>query len=199
MEKKNMNNFQAQITYENTELVPILSSETIDYHYGKHHCGYAKKLNALVKDTKYAHEPLKEIIIQSRDVDQEIFNNAAQLFNHDFYWKSLKLNSNRPWGKLMHQIDAQFGSLEAFLDVYETFANRMFGSGWSWLVLGDTGLNFFNGSNAENPIGVPCKPLCVIDLWEHAYYIDYRNDRAAYINKIIRECINWDFCSQQMT
>jgi Fe-Mn family superoxide dismutase len=193
-----MNIFQAQIAYKNTSLIPILSSEAIDYHHGKHHCGYAKTLNSLIKNTKFADKTLEEIIIQSRSVDTKIFNNAAQLFNHDFYWKCLSPSIGKPTGKLKTLAENQFQSLEAFLSQYISSASTMFGSGWCWVVLENENLSFVNTQNAETPLGTNKKAICVIDLWEHAYYIDYRNDRASYINKIIRECINWEFCESQL-
>jgi Fe-Mn family superoxide dismutase len=188
--------FQAQNIH--TELTPVLSSKTIDYHYGKHHCGYAKTLNTLVEKTKFADKPLEEIIAQSRGVDQKIFNNAAQLFNHDFYWKCLNVSSEQPTGKLQHLAKAQFASFEEFVNQYIAHANTMFGSGWCWVVWEKGQLAFINTQNAETPVGTNQKAICVIDLWEHAYYIDYYNDRALYISRILKECINWKFCESQL-
>ncbi|MDR1983044.1 MAG: superoxide dismutase [Holosporaceae bacterium] len=193
-----MNIFQAQIAHKNTELIPILSSEAIDYHYGKHHCGYAKTLNSLIENTKFADKTLEEIIVQSRGVDGKIFNNAAQLFNHDFYWKCLATPTHGPTKKLKSLVENQFKSLDEFLNRYISFANTAFGSGWCWVVLENENLSFVNTQNAETPLGTDQKAICVIDLWEHAYYIDYRNDRALYISKIIKECINWEFCASQL-
>jgi Fe-Mn family superoxide dismutase len=190
--------FQAQNTHKNTELTPVLSSKIIDYHYGKHHCGYAKMLNTLVENTKFAGKTLEEIIVQSRNVDQKVFNNAAQLFNHDFYWKCLKISSDPPTEKFKSLVEAQFASLEKFIDQYIAYANTMFGSGWCWVVWEKGQLNFANTQNAETPVGMGQKEIYVIDLWEHAYYIDYYNDRASYIGRIIKECINWKFCAAQL-
>jgi Fe-Mn family superoxide dismutase len=193
-----MANFQAQIAYGNAELAPILSSETLGYHYGKHHCGYAKTLNSLIENTPFVDKSLEEIIVQSRGKSLKIFNNASQLFNHDFYWKCLKVSDDKPTGKLKALIESQFGSFDEFLNQYIAFANAMFGSGWCWLVFDGEKLSFANTENAENPIGTNQKPVCVIDLWEHAYYIDYRNDRASYVDKILRGCVNWEFCEKQI-
>lgn len=190
--------FSANIDYSNGALEPILSTETIDYHYGKHHTGYANTLNALVKGTEFQDMPLEEVIVRTRNKYQKIFNNAAQLFNHDFYWKCLKNNCSAPEQKLLKLINEQFGNFDNFRDEYTAFAGGMFGSGWSWLVIQDDQLKFFNTSNAENPLGSDMSPLCVIDLWEHAYYIDYRNNRAEYVRKIVTECINWDFCESRL-
>jgi Fe-Mn family superoxide dismutase len=189
---------QAQIPYKSSELVPILSNETLDYHYGKHHCGYANTLNTLITNTKFENLLLEEIIIQARNVDQKIFNNASQVFNHNFYWKCLKLSNEQPTQKLKNLIENQFGSFEGFIEQYKTTAGSMFGSGWCWLVIENETLSFINSQNAENPIGTNKKPICVIDLWEHSYYIDYRNDRASYISKVLNECINWKFCEEQI-
>ncbi|MDR1375767.1 MAG: superoxide dismutase [Holosporaceae bacterium] len=188
--------FSAKIPYANAELVPVLSSETLDYHYGKHHGGYASALNSLIIETKYAHKTLEEIILQSRGVDQKIFSNAAQLYNHDFYWSCLKVSNCKPDRKLKILVERQFGSVETFLGQYASFAHNMFGSGWCWFVQEGESLSFVNTQNAETPLGTNQRAICVIDLWEHAYYIDYRNNRAEYIDKITKQCINWEFCSQ---
>ncbi|MDR0968584.1 MAG: superoxide dismutase [Holosporaceae bacterium] len=192
-----MGAFQARISYKSEDLTPILSSETIDYHYGKHHCGYANTLNSLIENTKYADKTLEEIIIKSRGVDQKIFNNAAQLFNHDFYWSCLELGC-KPEGQLKMAVNNQFGSFEVFATQYAAFANTMFGSGWSWLVWESEKFSFVNTQNAETPVGTNQKAVCVIDLWEHAYYIDYRNNRAEYVDRILKRCVNWKFCGQQI-
>ncbi|MBR1733999.1 MAG: superoxide dismutase [Alphaproteobacteria bacterium] len=191
--------FSAQMEYSDQVLEPFLSSETINFHYGKHHVGYANTLNSLIKETEFHKLPLEQIIIQSRSKHPKIFNNASQLFNHNFYWKCLKKACNAPSGKLLSLINKQFGSFDKFLEDYITFAGTMFGSGWSWLVEENGKLKFLNTSNAENPIGSDAHALCVIDLWEHAYYIDYRNNRADYISKIVTNCINWNFCESLLT
>lgn len=190
--------FSAQIEYSERALEPILSSETINYHYGKHHSGYAATLNSLIEDTEFQDLSLKEIIIKSRNTHQKIFNNAAQLFNHDFYWKCLKNSSKLPLQKLLSLVNEQFGDFNKFREEYVSFAGTMFGSGWSWLVEENGKLKFLNTSNAENPIGSDVLPLCVIDLWEHSYYIDYRNNRGEYIKKIVMNCINWEFCESML-
>lgn len=188
----------AHIPYSNTELVPIISSETIDFHYGKHHCGYANTLNQLITDTEFAPLTLEEIIIKSQDNNIKIFNNASQLFNHDFYWQCLGVSKNYNANKMTAIAADQFKSFDAFLDEYISFANTMFGSGWSWLIHNNEGLSFINTQNAGTSIGLNGKALCVVDLWEHAYYIDYRNNRLDYITKTIKNCINWDFCEGKL-
>ncbi|MDR2629014.1 MAG: superoxide dismutase [Puniceicoccales bacterium] len=187
--------FKAQISYDNnTSLVPILSAETLDYHYGKHHVGYAKMLQTLVDGTDFVGRSLEEIVTAARGKNQKIFNNASQLFNHDFYWKCLKISERKPTGKLKNIVCSQYGSFDEFLREYISCANSLFGSGWSWLILENKKLLFVNTTNSEIPTGSDTKLICVIDLWEHAYYIDYRNDRSSYINNIITKCINWEFC-----
>lgn len=189
--------FSAQIAYDEDYLRPVISPETIRFHYGKHHQGYANTLNSLIQGTEFQNLPLEQIIVQSRDRQPKIFNNASQLFNHDFYWKCLKTSAEQPSKALGQAIQAQFGGFNAFCDAYIIFAGTIFGSGWSWLVAEGNQLKFINTTNAENPIGSEQKPVCVIDLWEHAYYIDYRNDRATYIKNLVKQGINWDFCESQ--
>lgn len=191
-----MNNFfEAKIPFENNALVPFLSEEELRYHYGKHHSGYANTLNSIISETDFVNMNLIDVIKSSRNVHQKIFNNAAQIYNHDFYWNCLTKETMKPKGKLEQLIKAQFGTFDDFIGKYIDFAGTLFGSGWSWIVEENDKLSFLNTSNAENPIGSNKKPVCVIDLWEHAYYIDYRNNRAKYIDAIVTNCINWDFCS----
>lgn len=189
--------FSAKFEHTEGEFGSILSAETIKYHYGKHHVGYANTLNKLIENTSFQTMSLEEIIINARGGNPKIFNNAAQLFNHDFYWRCARSTKTLPHGKLAELINAQFGDFNNFRQQYIDCANTMFGSGWSWLVLEGNELKFLNTSNAENPLGTSAVPLCVIDLWEHAYYIDYRNARADYIKTFVMNCINWEFCSSQ--
>ncbi|MDR1361832.1 MAG: superoxide dismutase [Holosporaceae bacterium] len=191
-----MSSFQATFPHKDSELEPILSAETVSYHYGKHHCGYAKKLGALLENTLFADQSLDEIIVQSRGKNPQIFNNAAQLFNHDFYWKCLKISTaETPPEPFRSVVVGQFGSFEDFANQYAETANAMFASGWSWLIWENGKLSFINTANAETIPGTAAVAVCVIDLWEHAYYIDYRHDRALYISKIIRNGLNWEFCN----
>ena len=190
--------FTPEINYQDNSLEPFLTSEAIKFHFGKHHVGYCNTLNSLIKNTEYENLPLTEIIIQSRNKDVKIFNNASQLFNHNFYWKCLKINGEAPNGKLKSLIEEQFGNFDTFLQKFIDHAGSLFGSGWCWLVNDHGKLKFLNTQNVENPIGTELIPLCVIDLWEHAYYIDYRNNRAEYLNKIVKNCINWNFCESQV-
>ena len=190
--------FSAQIEYSEKDMEPLLSSETINFHYGKHHIGYANTLSQLIKDTELQDLSLEQIIIKTRNVQPRIFNNAAQTFNHNFYWKCLKKDAALPSQKLLGMVCEQFENFEKFREEYINFAGTMFGSGWSWLVEENGKLKFLNTQNAENPIGTNANPLCVIDLWEHAYYIDYRNRRAEYVEKIVMNGLNWEFCESML-
>ena len=194
-----MNKFIASIPYSNEALEPLLSEETISFHYGKHHCGYAATLNQLIKDTDFEGRQLESIVIKARGVNQKIFNNAAQLYNHDFYWQCLKVSGDSPSGMLEQLIKEQFSGFDDFISQYQSFASTVFGSGWSWLVKNAKHqLEFINTQNAGTPLGTGSLPVCVIDLWEHAYYLDYRNNRAEYLKKLLATGINWNFCSEQL-
>ena len=186
--------FLAKIEHKYIDFEPFLSSESVECHYSKHHSGYANNLNELIKGTLFDGLPLEEIIIKSRGVNQKVFNNASQLFNHDFYWKCMAKSEKLPNSKLKNLIDSQFDDFDKFRQEYIAHAGTMFGSGWSWLILEDDKLKFLNTANAENPVGTDAIPLCVIDLWEHAYYIDYRSNRADYIKNFVMHCIDWEFC-----
>lgn len=195
-----MSNLNALIGTAESDVAPVLSAETILYHYGQHHCGYVRVLQTLIEGTEFANMDLEQIIIQSRGKHQKIFNNAAQIFNHNFYWQCLKTSSVRPTAGLKMKIEQQFSSFEDFLDKYIAFAGTLFGSGWSWLVINSDGdLEFLNTQNAETTVGTEFVPICVVDLWEHAYYIDYRHNRAEYIKSIITQCINWEMCEYEFS
>ena len=182
-----------QLPYEQTALEPYLSAETLSYHYGKHHAGYVNKLNTLIEETQYVDQSLEYIIKNS---DGSIFNNAAQVFNHDFYWHGLSPSSSIPSNKLSQQLISDFGSLEKFKEVFLNAATVFFGSGWVWLILDDNKqLSIETTSNADTPIIRHGRtPLLVCDVWEHAYYIDYRNGRPDYLENWWK-LINWEFVS----
>ncbi len=179
------------LPYERDALAPVISAETLDYHYGKHHQTYVTNLNNLVPGTEYENSTLEEII---RAADGGIFNNAAQVWNHTFYWNCLSPNGGgEPSGPLADAITKRFGSFDAFRDVFSKSAATNFGSGWTWLVKNAGGeLDVVNTSNAGNPMTDGLTPLLTIDVWEHAYYIDYRNARPQYLDEIWK-IINWDF------
>ncbi len=179
------------LPYERDALEPYISKETLDYHYGKHHNTYVVKLNGLVGGTDLENKPLEEIIKTS---EGGVFNNAAQIWNHTFYWNSLKPNGGgKPSGALAAAIDKAFGSFEEFVAKFDEMAVNNFGSSWTWLVKNPDGtVEIVNTSNAATPLTTDQKPLLTCDLWEHAYYIDYRNVRPDYL-KAFWALVNWEF------
>ena len=189
----------APLPYADDALAPTVSAKTISFHYGKHHAGYVKTLNGLIAGTKYEGLSLEEIVAASRGAgDTAIFNNAAQIWNHDFYWQSLAPagKGGEPSPELLAAINASFGSLDACKAALADAAVKRFGSGWAWLVMKDGKLVVESTSNAETPCGKPgVKPLLVIDVWEHAYYLDWQNARAAYVKAVVDGHLNWAFAS----
>lgn len=185
------------LPYPRNGLEPHISSETLDYHYGKHHQAYVTKLNAAIEGTDNADASLEEII---RQQDEATFNNAAQVWNHTFYWNSLSPNGGgAPSGDLAAAIIRDFGSVESFKEAFAAAAAGNFGSGWTWLIKNQDGkLSILNTDDADTPIVDPdLTPLLTVDVWEHAYYIDYRNDRGAYL-KSYWELVNWDFAASNL-
>jgi len=172
-------------------LDPVISAETIDFHYGKHHQAYVTNLNNLVPGTAFENASLEDIVMQA---DGGIFNNAAQVWNHTFYWNGLSPDGGgEPTGALGAAIDKAFGSFAAFKEAFIKSAVGNFGSGWTWLVRNENGsVSIVNTSNAANPLRDGMTPLLTIDVWEHAYYIDYRNARPKYLGEIWK-LVNWDF------
>ena len=183
------------LPYALDALEPRMSAETLEYHHGKHHRGYVNKLNELIKDTEFEDLPLEEIVRRSSGA---VFNNAAQAWNHAFYWECLApiKSRQRPSGKLAKAIETRFGSLEAFKDRFTQVSIDAFGSGWTWLVLDrDGSISVGSTSNAGTPIRTHGVPLLTCDVWEHAYYIDYRNERQQYV-QAFWELANWDFVNK---
>ena len=181
-----------KLPYALDALQPHISKETLEYHYGKHHQAYVTNLNKLVEGTDFAKKSLEEIIKTAPAGG--IFNNAAQVWNHTFYWHCLSpKGGNMPTGTLAAAIDKTFGSFEAFKEKFSTTAATTFGSGWAWLVKNSHGaLEIVSTSNAANPMTEGKTPLLTCDVWEHAYYIDYRNARPQYITAFWN-LVNWDF------
>ncbi len=181
------------LPYARNALVPHISEETLNYHYGKHHQTYVDKLNGLVEGTDMANQALEEIIKTSSG---PIFNNSAQIWNHTFYWNGLSPNGGgQPAGVLAEAIAKSFGSFEEFVAKFNNMAVNNFGSSWTWLVKNSDGsVEIVNTSNAATPLTTNQKPLLTCDLWEHAYYIDYRNVRPDYL-KAFWALVNWEFVS----
>ena len=179
------------LPYAKDALAPVISAETIEYHYGKHHQTYVTNLNNLIKGTEFENSTLEEIVLKSSG---GMFNNAAQVWNHTFYWNGLKPNGGgAPSGELAAAIDKAFGSFDEFKKQFTQKAITTFGSGWAWLVKNKDGsLSLESTSNAATPLTNGQKPLLTIDVWEHAYYIDYRNARAKYAEEFW-SIVNWDF------
>lgn len=184
------------LPFGNDALEPFISRETIDYHYGKHHQAYVTNLNKLMVGTEFENLPLEEIIKKSSG---GIFNNAAQVFNHTFYWNCLAPKAGgQPTGQLAEAINEAFGSFALFKEKFSAAAVGAFGSGWAWLVKNAAGqLEIVSTSNAGNPITDGKTPLLTCDVWEHAYYIDYRNARASYVEKFW-DLVNWDFVAANL-
>jgi Fe-Mn family superoxide dismutase len=184
------------LPYDRTALEPHISAETIDYHYSKHHQTYVTNLNNLIAGTEFESADLETIVRKSQG---GLFNNAAQVWNHTFYWNCLKPNGGgAPTGKLAEAIDDAFGSFDAFKAEFTKTAIGTFGSGWAWLVQrADGSLALVSTSNAATPLTGTDKPLLTCDVWEHAYYVDYRNARPKYV-EAFWNLVNWDFVSAQM-
>jgi Fe-Mn family superoxide dismutase len=185
-----------ELPYGLDALEPHISRETMDYHYGKHHRAYVNKLNGLIQDTDLEHLSLEAIIRAPRSLigrPGPIFNNAAQAWNHAFYWQCLTPRACTPGVAAAEAINAQFGSVEEFRRQFTQVALNTFGSGWAWLVGNNDGkLDIVSTSNADTPLTGDRIPLLTCDLWEHAYYIDYRNARAEYVTAFWK-VLNWDF------
>ncbi|MFC0678896.1 superoxide dismutase [Fe] [Lysobacter korlensis] len=184
------------LPYDRAALEPHISGETIDYHYGKHHKAYVDNLNKLVEDSDYAGKSLEEIIRSSQG---PVFNNSAQVWNHTFFWNCMAPNGGgEPTGKLADAINQAFGSFAAFKEQFTDTAIKTFGSGWAWLVQRTDGsLAIVSTSNANTPLTSDDKPLLTCDVWEHAYYIDYRNARPKFV-EAFWNVVNWDFVSSNM-
>jgi len=178
-----------------------ISARTIGLHYGKHHKTYVDKLNELVAGTKYADLPLEQVVQQSsrEEKDKKIFNNAGQHWNHSFFWNCLKPGGGGdPSGDLAGRIDRDLGGIETFRKDFEKAAIETFGGGWAWLVLKDGKLQIVSTSNAGTPIATGATPLLTIDVWEHAYYLDYENRRPEFVKTVISKLLNWDWAGQQL-
>lgn len=190
------------LPYERNALAPHISEETLNFHYGKHHQAYVTNLNKLIEGSDLEGKSLEEIIsIAAADSSKAgVFNNAAQVWNHTFYWHSMKADGGgAPTGKVAEMIDRDFGSYDKFKEAFSTAGATQFGSGWAWLVLNGGKLEVRKTPNAETPLtedGVT--PLLTMDVWEHAYYLDYQNARPKYIETFLDELVNWDFANQNL-
>jgi len=190
------------LPFEKIALEPYISARTLEFHYGKHHQTYVDNLNKLVSGTDLETETLENIIIKTKGSANQlsIFNNAAQIYNHEFFWKSLRPTSttSEPSPELLTLINSSFGSLENFYAEFKTAALGQFGSGWAWLVREGEALKIVKTSNADTPIAQGLKTLLTIDVWEHAYYLDYQNKRADYLEAILKNLLNWEFAQSNL-
>lgn len=186
------------LPYDLDALDPYLSKETLDFHYNKHHATYVKNLNNLVKDSPHKDQDLTGII-QKTEPGSGIFNNAAQVWNHTFYWQSMTPGGSKPpAGKLKQALEQSFGSLDDLRQNFSDAGTTLFGSGWVWLAVKNGGsVEIVKTSNADTPIRTGIQPLIVCDVWEHAYYIDYRNNRPKYLEEFWN-IINWDFAARNL-
>ncbi|MBI5325850.1 MAG: superoxide dismutase [Fe] [Ignavibacteriae bacterium] len=184
------------LPFPKDSLNPVISPETLDYHYGKHHAAYVNNLNNLIPGTQFENMKLEDIIKKS---EGGIFNNAAQTYNHTFFWNCLSPNSGgTPSGDIADAINKYFGSFKDFKEKFSKAAVTLFGSGWAWLAKNSDGsLEILQLSNAGTPLTLDKKPIITLDVWEHAYYIDYRNARPTFVEKFW-EIVNWDFANKQL-
>jgi Fe-Mn family superoxide dismutase len=191
-----------RLPYGDTDLDPVLSAETIGYHYGKHHNAYVVNLNNLTKDSPLANQSLDAVIAGAYGkADQVgIYNNAAQIWNHTFYWNSMKKGGGgAPGGRIGARIQSDFGGYDSFRSAFTTAAVSQFGSGWAWLVEDGGKLKMVKTANADGPAWMGTgKPLLVIDVWEHAYYVDFRNRRPDYVAAFLDKLVNWEFAESQL-
>jgi len=190
-----------KLPYPDTGLDPVISANTIGFHYGKHHKGYVDNLTKLVAGTELADLPLAKVVAATAgNADQTaVFNNAAQVWNHDFYWSSLKPGGGgEPPTELATRLEAAFGSVAACKEELKKAAMGQFGSGWAWLALDGEKLVVTKTGNADNPLTKGLKPLVTIDVWEHAYYLDYQNRRADYVQAVLDKLINWGFAAENL-
>lgn len=190
-----------ELPYEYTALAPHVSKETLEFHHDKHHAAYVNKYNAAVEGTEWDDKPIEDVIkaIAGDASKTGVFNNAAQAWNHTFYWNCMSPNGGgTPTGALADKINADFGSFDKFVEEFKQAGATQFGSGWAWLVLDNGTLKVTKSLNADNPLTKGQVPLLTMDVWEHAYYLDYQNKRPDYIDTYISKLVNWDFVAKNL-
>jgi Fe-Mn family superoxide dismutase len=189
------------LPYAQDALAPVISAQTLSFHYGKHHKAYVDNLNKLVAGTELSETPLEQVIaaVAGKPDKVGIFNNAAQTWNHTFFWGSLKPNGGgAPTGAVGKGIDAAFGGSDNFKKEFANAAMTQFGSGWAWLVADKGALRIVKTGNADTPLTMGLTPLLTIDVWEHAYYLDYQNRRADFVAAVIDKLLNWEFANANL-
>jgi len=184
----------AALPYPEDALAPVISAETLKLHHGKHHKKYVDTMNQLLEKEPLQAQSLEDVV---RAAKGKLFNNAAQAWNHGFYWHSLSPKRQRPAGALLHRLEKDFGSYEGFAGKFAAAANGQFGSGWAWLVDKDGKLEVMATGNADTPMAHGIKCLLTVDVWEHAYYVDYRNERERYVSAIL-DRLNWEFAERNL-
>ena len=190
---------QCKLPYDHDALEPYLSRESVLFHYDKHHAAYAEKLDSLIRGTAYESMDLEGIIDAARrNADIDVLNNAAQVWNHNFFWSGLSPAGGKPTGSIKDLVERQFGSLADFKRAFKDAAMSVFGSGWVWLVIDNGELKIITSVNAETPVGTDQVPLLALDVWEHAYYIDYRNRRKAFAEALLDNLVNWKFVAANL-
>lgn len=190
-----------ELPYPTEALAPYMSETTLQLHHGKHHKGYVDKTNGLIEGTALENDELEEIVRKSAANDDQaaLFNNAAQVWNHTFFWSSMKPGGGgMPEGDVAAAIERDFGGFDGFRKSFAEAATGRFGSGWAWLVLKDETLEVMSTPNAETPIVSGLRPLLTCDVWEHAYYLDYQNERAKFVNAFLDNLVNWEFVAAQL-
>lgn len=191
----------ADLPYAYDALEPYISAKTLEFHHDKHHATYVKNYNQMAQDAGLADKSIEEVIKASYNDSSKsgLFNNGAQAWNHTFFWNSLKPGGGgAPTGEVAEKINADFGSYDKFKEEFKKAATSQFGSGWAWLVLDNGTLKVTNSPNAVNPIATGQTPLLTLDVWEHAYYLDYQNKRPDFIEAFLNNLVNWDLAAQQM-
>ncbi len=191
----------AALPYKDDALAPVISATTVGIHYGKHHRGYVDNLNKLAKGSEFESLSLEQVVLQAaKKKNTAVFNNAAQVWNHNFYWNSLRPNGGgKPGGKLLDKINESFGGWDQFRKSFAETTVSQFGTGWGWLAANKKGkLEIVKTGDADVPMTQGLKPLLTIDVWEHAYYLDYQNRRAAYVDAVIDKLLNWEFAAANL-
>jgi Fe-Mn family superoxide dismutase len=191
---------QSNLPYDHDALEPYVSARTLSYHYDKHHRGYVDKLNKLIADTPYAGLPIEGIISKARrEAEVGILQNAQQAWNHAFLWESMSPSGEvAPEGRIKEMIEKDFGDLDGFKKQFKAAALSQFGSGWAWLVQDGDNLKILATSNADSPVATRVQPLLTLDVWEHAYYLDYQNERARYVDTFLDKLVNWKFAAANL-
>jgi Fe-Mn family superoxide dismutase len=192
----------APLPWDEAALEPVISAKTLSFHYGKHHKAYVDTLNTLVPGTRFEDMKLEEIVQATAGKEgadeKKIFNNAGQVWNHDFYWRSLAPKSGKPGAKLAQAIERDFQSTDKLIAALAEAGKTQFGSGWAWLVSENGKLSVEKTSNAETPMAKGVNCLLTVDVWEHAYYLDYQNARPKYLEEVLGKILNWEFAAKNL-